>query len=130
VSHAGLRRPNKNDTNANTKNTKKRIFATPAALAAMPPKPNTAASSAITKNIAAQYNIVKLLQSRVLGDFVVTAGLVPVALRLIVADYAACSLGALRVQRQKAPFVQSGAENLVTIRHRKANRAPIFPGFQ
>jgi hypothetical protein len=34
----------------------------PVAVEAMPPKPNTAATSAITRNISAQYNIVDSLR--------------------------------------------------------------------
>ncbi|MEY4579136.1 MAG: hypothetical protein RL701_3839, partial [Pseudomonadota bacterium] len=55
--HTGVRRPKMSETTASTRNTKNRIFAMPAALAAMPPKPKNAAAKAITKNTAAQYNI-------------------------------------------------------------------------
>jgi len=65
VAHTALRRPNKNETKAKTKNTKNKIFATPAALAASPPKPKTAANSAITKNTAAQYNMIQSLRLEV-----------------------------------------------------------------
>jgi hypothetical protein len=47
------------ETTAKTRNTMNKILATPAALAAMPPKPKTAASSAMMKNTAAQYNMTK-----------------------------------------------------------------------
>ena len=40
-----------------TKNTKKQIFANPTEAPAMPPKPNTPAMSAITKNVIAKFNI-------------------------------------------------------------------------
>ena len=49
---------------ARTRNTMKRIFAAPAALAAMPPKPKTAATRAMTKKTAAQYNMIVLRGSR------------------------------------------------------------------
>ena len=41
-----------------TRNTKKTIFAIPAAPAAIPPKPNMAAINAITKNKMANRNII------------------------------------------------------------------------
>ncbi len=41
----------------NTKNTTNAILAKPAATDAIPPKPNIAATIAITKNITVQYNI-------------------------------------------------------------------------
>jgi hypothetical protein len=41
-----------------TRNMKNKIFAIPAEAAAMPPNPNTAATSAIIKNVTAQPNIV------------------------------------------------------------------------
>ena len=44
-----------------TKKTKNKIFATDAAPTAMPPKPNTAATKAITKKTAAQYNMIQAL---------------------------------------------------------------------
>jgi hypothetical protein len=40
-----------------TKNTKKHIFAKPTEAPAMPPKPNTPAINAITKNVIAKFNI-------------------------------------------------------------------------
>src|SRR4029077_12066836 len=46
-------RPVKKEMTARIRNTKNRIFAMPAAPAAMPPKPNTAAISAITKKTTA-----------------------------------------------------------------------------
>lgn len=50
-------RPNKSETTNSTRNTAKRIFAKPAAMPARPEKPNTAAISAITKNVIVQLNI-------------------------------------------------------------------------
>ena len=49
--------PSTRATRNRTRNRKKRIFATPAEAAAIPPKPNTAATSATTKNTRAQYSI-------------------------------------------------------------------------
>jgi hypothetical protein len=46
------------DTRNMTRKTKKRIFAIPAAAPAMPPKPNRAAMSAITRNVTAHPNII------------------------------------------------------------------------
>ena len=51
----------------NTRNTKNRIFAIPAAVPAIPPKPNAAATRATTKNIKAQYNTVMLLKKNLLS---------------------------------------------------------------
>jgi hypothetical protein len=49
--------PKMSDTTKSIRNTTKRIFAMPAAPAAMPPKPNTAAIMAIIKNVIDQRNI-------------------------------------------------------------------------
>jgi hypothetical protein len=49
--------PKMSDTTKNIRNTTKRIFAIPAAPAAIPPKPNTAAIMAIIKNVTDQRNI-------------------------------------------------------------------------
>jgi len=57
--HVETRRPKISETTASTRKTTNKIFATPAALAAMPPKPKIAAKSAITKNTAAQCNMIE-----------------------------------------------------------------------
>jgi hypothetical protein len=54
--------PNINDRINNTTNRKNKNLATPAALAAIPPKPNIAAMIATTKNINVQRNIGKFLK--------------------------------------------------------------------
>ena len=48
-----------------TRNTKNRIFAIPAAEPAIPPKPNTPAMSAKTKNVNAQFSIMILLKLKI-----------------------------------------------------------------
>lgn len=60
-SYTEARRPNSRLTTNNTRNTKNKIFAIPAALAAMPPKPNTAATNATIKNKTAQLNMICFL---------------------------------------------------------------------
>jgi len=50
--------PETNEITKSTKKIKNIIFAIPAAAPAMPPKPNTAAIKAITKNVIVQRNIV------------------------------------------------------------------------
>src|SRR5205814_322213 len=51
------RRPNANDAMARTRNTKKKIFASAAALPAMPPNPRMAAMMAIMNSVMAQFNM-------------------------------------------------------------------------
>jgi len=53
-----------------TRKRKKRNFAIPAAAAAMPVNPNSAATRAITKKITAQRNIFHLLQRNRASTFV------------------------------------------------------------
>ena len=52
-----VRRPNKNDTAATTRNTKNRILANPAASPAIPPKPRKAAKIATSKKPRAALNM-------------------------------------------------------------------------
>jgi len=56
------RLPKTSDTKNKTTNTKNNILAIPAALAAMPPKPNMAATMATTKNITVQRNIIYVFE--------------------------------------------------------------------
>src|SRR5262249_16153747 len=58
--HAGARRPRMRATAATISNANNTIFATPAAVAALPPKPKPAATSATMKNAAAQYSMTYL----------------------------------------------------------------------
>ena len=53
LTRQGLPRPNRKATTAMMRNTKNRIFAIPTAPAAIPPKPSTAAISAMTRNTTA-----------------------------------------------------------------------------
>lgn len=58
LDHQGFRNdPEKSDITNNTRKRKKITFAIDAAPAAMPPKPNIAATIATTKNIIVQRNI-------------------------------------------------------------------------
>jgi hypothetical protein len=49
--------PNKSDRTNNIRKTKNKIFAIPAAPAAIPPNPNNAATNAIIKNVTVQRSI-------------------------------------------------------------------------
>ena len=53
-----LLRPITSEITSNTRKIKNMIFAIPAALAAIPPKPNKAATSAIIKKMTVQRNII------------------------------------------------------------------------